>query len=111
VNRHRYYLLFILLLVVFLGTEIVLIKHDQRSLSDAAADDLATLVSRLQLTDYALWSEARYTRHPSQADWFTPHQDFPGSLEHFPAGSLIAPAPVHPTQRIDVRHHSTPGAG
>ncbi len=46
---------------------------------------------RLGLTDLALWTEARYTRHPSQADFFSPFQDFPASLEHFPAGSLTSP--------------------
>ena len=49
------------------------------------------LVSQLGLTDFAIWTEARYTRHPSQADFFSPFQDFPLSLEHFPAGSVIAP--------------------
>jgi hypothetical protein len=49
------------------------------------------LVRSLSLTDFAIWTEARYTRHPSQADFFSPFQDFPSSLEHFPAGSIIAP--------------------
>jgi hypothetical protein len=43
-----------------------------------------TLVRNLMLTDFAIWTEARYTRHPSQADLFTPFQDFPSSIEHFP---------------------------
>lgn len=49
------------------------------------------LVRRLELTDLAIWTEARYTRHPSQADFFAPFQDGPSSLEHFPAGSVVAP--------------------
>lgn len=49
------------------------------------------LVHSLGLTDLAIWTEARYTRHPSQTDFFTAFQDFPGSPDHFPAGSLIAP--------------------
>ena len=49
------------------------------------------LVRNLRLTDFAIWTEARYTRHPSQADFFSPFQDFPSSFEHFPAGSVIAP--------------------
>ncbi len=49
------------------------------------------LVSSLQLTDLSIWTEARYTRHPSQADFFSPFQDFPSALEHFPAGSILAP--------------------
>jgi hypothetical protein len=50
-----------------------------------------SLVSELGLTDYAIWTEARYTRHPSQADFFSAFQDFPGAFEHFPAGAIIAP--------------------
>jgi hypothetical protein len=50
------------------------------------------LVATLQLTDLSIWTEARYTRHPSQADFFSPFQDFPSSFEHFPAGSILAPA-------------------
>jgi hypothetical protein len=49
------------------------------------------IVRELMLTDFAVWTEARYTRHPSQADLFTPFQDYPSSFEHFPAGSIIAP--------------------
>jgi hypothetical protein len=49
------------------------------------------LVKRLGLTDLAIWSEARYTRHPSQADLFTAFQDYPGAFDHFPAGSIIGP--------------------
>ncbi len=51
----------------------------------------AALVRRLGLTDLALFTEARYTRHPSQADRFTPFQEHPTSLEHFPSGSIAAP--------------------
>ena len=50
------------------------------------------LVKNLMLTDLSLWTEARYSRHPSQADFFAPFQDFPGAIERFPAGSLTAPA-------------------
>lgn len=50
------------------------------------------LVRVLSLTDLAIWTEARYTRHPSQADFFTPFQDFPSALEHFPAGSVMGPS-------------------
>lgn len=52
---------------------------------------LRQLAARLELTDLALWTEARYTRHPSQADFFTPFQEFPGAPEHFPAGSVVGP--------------------
>jgi len=51
----------------------------------------AAMVRRLGLTDLALFTEARYTRHLTQADAFAPWQDHPGALEHFPSGSLLAP--------------------
>jgi hypothetical protein len=49
------------------------------------------LVSSLQLTDISLFTEARFTRHPTQADLNTPFQAHPLSLDHFPSGSLIKP--------------------
>ncbi len=52
------------------------------------------LVREFGITDLSLWTEARYTRHPSQTDFFSPFQDLPGGMEHFPAGSIIA-VPVH----------------
>jgi hypothetical protein len=50
-----------------------------------------TLVERLGLTDIALFTEARYTRHPSQTDLQSAFQDHPVALEHFPTGSLLPP--------------------
>ena len=54
-------------------------------------EEQAAVVGRLGLTDLCLFTEARYTRHPSQADRFSPFQDHPHALEHFPSGSLVAP--------------------
>lgn len=50
-----------------------------------------SLMQNLQLTDLCLFTEARYTRHLSQADLNTPFQDHPLSLEHFPSGSFTQP--------------------
>jgi len=61
------------------------------------------MVSTLMLTDFALWTEARYTRHPSQADLFTPFQDFPSSMEHFPAGSIMAPGNIRLPSRLEFK--------
>ena len=52
------------------------------------------LVTALGLTDPALFTEARYTRHLSQADLHSAFQDHPMALEHFPSGSLILPPQV-----------------
>lgn len=67
---------------------------DAARLRMAAGPDAAErmrLVAQLRLTDLALFTEARYTRHPSQADLHSAFQDHPLALEHFPTGSLIAP--------------------
>lgn len=52
----------------------------------------ARLVEGVGLTDLALFTEARYTRHPSMADLHTAFQDNVASFEHFPSGTF---APMH----------------
>ena len=54
----------------------------------------AALVRDLGLTDLCLFTEARYTRHPTQADRHAPFQDGPLSIEHFPSGSLLGPPAI-----------------
>lgn len=58
----------------------------------------AEIVKALGLTDLCLFTEARYTRHPSMAGMGTAFQDHPMSLEHFPSGSLV-PVPPHLKER------------
>jgi len=53
------------------------------------------MVEKLQLTDLCLFTEARYTRHPSMADLHSAFQDHPLALEHFPSGSLTTPPRFH----------------
>jgi hypothetical protein len=65
----------------------------QAALAEAQARR-AERVEALLLTDLCLFTEARYTRHPSQADLHTPFQDHPQSLDHFPSGSLLGPPPT-----------------
>lgn len=54
------------------------------------------VVRELGLTDLALSSGTGYTRHPSQADLFAPHNEHPAALEHFPAGSVLPPPADRP---------------
>lgn len=61
----------------------------KRRAEDVSA--MRAMAQRLSLTDLALFTEARYTRHPSQADLHSALQDHPLAFEHFPSGSLIAP--------------------
>jgi hypothetical protein len=51
----------------------------------------AEMVEKLGLTDLVLFTEARYTRHPSQADLHSAFQDHPFAMDHFPTGSLLPP--------------------
>ena len=65
-----------------------------------AQEKRGQVVRQLQLTDLCLFTEARYTRHLSQADGFAPFQDHPMAFEHFPSGSLVSP-PQHLFARGD----------
>jgi hypothetical protein len=72
-----------------------------RCQSRADRDGIAAVravVADLGLTDLALFTEARYTRHLSQADGYSAFQDHPVALDHFPSGSLAPPAGLR-------RHH------
>ncbi|MCU0767679.1 MAG: hypothetical protein MUE39_09975 [Gammaproteobacteria bacterium] len=65
---------------------------ERRSQAVAARiEESRALVRELRLTDLALFTEARYTRHLTQADLHTAFQDHPMAFEHFPSGSLHAP--------------------
>jgi hypothetical protein len=89
--KHKVFLGFTLFEIVILS---ILLSHSHFTVTARDRGEVPAkreLVKYLKLTDLSLWTEARYTRHPSQADIFTPFQDFPSSLEHFPAGSIIAP--------------------
>ena len=51
------------------------------------------LGGQLGLTDLALATAARYTRHPALADRHAAFQDHPGALDHFPSGAVVPPPP------------------
>ena len=91
--RHSswFFLLIFSLLSLFLLTmaDTIIQRHDRRELTATAR-----LTRELGLTDLALFTEARYTRHPSQADQHSAFQDHPMALEHFPTGSIV-PIPGH----------------
>lgn len=58
---------------------------------DTTLEPSARRARELGLTDLCLFTDARYARHPSQADWHGAFQDHPLALEHFPSGSLLLP--------------------
>ena len=52
---------------------------------------LEVLTGALGLTDLAVSTEARYTRHPAVSDPIAPFMDHPGAIEHFPTGAFWLP--------------------
>ena len=85
----------IFILITGLNLALLLLLAVHASLGEkAAAASIAVsagLVKEFRLTDLCLFTEARYTRHPSMADLHAPFQDHPGALDHFPSGSLVSP--------------------
>ncbi|PLX61034.1 hypothetical protein [Sedimenticola selenatireducens] len=83
----------LLLYVVLSGLFLLSLADTTRSSQEGAEriDRTRRMVAELGLTDPALFTEARYTRHLSQADLHSAFQDHPMALEHFPSGSLLLP--------------------
>ncbi len=90
VKKYQIFLAIVLCELIIMGILLVS-AFNQIASSKHRINELKKLTRQLQLTDLSVWTEARYTRNPSQADYFSPFQDFPSSVEHFPAGSLIEP--------------------
>ena len=99
--KHKFFLGFTFLEILVLS---VMFLYSQMTVATRNRSEVPAkreLVRRLKLTDLSLWTEARYTRHPSQADVFTAFQDFPSSFEHFPAGSIIGPESITMSKTIN----------
>ena len=63
----------------------------RRKAQDAALVQLEVATSGLGLTDLAVATEARYTRHPAVSAPVAPFMDHPGAIEHFPPGAFGRP--------------------
>lgn len=72
-----------------------LLRHEEY---ERGLTERKRLVRELGLTDLCLFTEARYTRHLSQADLHSAFQDHPMAMEHFPSGSMVLP-PRHLLER------------
>lgn len=80
-------------LVLFLLGAALHARHCAKALLPGI-EVMSRQVRTLELTDLSLFSEASYTRNLSLADRFTPFQDSPMTLEHFPSGGVAGP-PAH----------------
>lgn len=92
-SKTRLFAAFIIVEVVALAALYVSSINAVR-LKDGEMSHKRAMVHAMRLTDAALWTEARYTRHPSQADFFSAFADFPSSVDHFPAGSIVPPPQI-----------------
>ncbi|MBT7888419.1 MAG: hypothetical protein HN580_05335 [Deltaproteobacteria bacterium] len=83
-----------LLILMLLALVAVADYHRQR----AEYADIILMRQALQkavgLTDLSITTAARYLRHYSLGDLTTPFQDYPASLDHFPAGFVYTPPDV-----------------
>jgi len=64
-------------------------KH--RSAQNERLRHVQRVVADLALSDLALSTEARYTRHPAVTDAVVVGMDHPGALDHFPSTLFFAP--------------------
>ena len=106
-SRHIRPLSFLLVLVLGFFTLAGVVARDGwgNPRSQQSRFDDAQLTQVLMITDLALWTEARYTRHPSQADFFTPFQSTPAAMDHFVSGTWIQPAVRHKNMGLKkIRH-------
>jgi len=85
--------LFLCLLLALDGA-LVVDGLSRRKGEDATLAQLEVATSALGLTDLAVATEARYTRHPAVSDAVAPFMDHPGAIEHFPTGAFWLP-PQH----------------
>ncbi|MCU7930933.1 MAG: hypothetical protein KZQ90_09035 [Candidatus Thiodiazotropha sp. (ex Codakia rugifera)] len=89
-RKSNIFLGYVFLLLVGCIATLVDTTHRQHwAVSDVESG--TALVRQFGLTDLALFTEARYTRHLSQSDLHSAFQDHPVALEHFPSGSLLLP--------------------
>lgn len=96
-NKMRYRIFTLLMVVEALALALLVAAgHFDTDRTAPARRCNRQLVRAFELTDLAIWTGARYTRHVSQADTFAAFQDSMGALEHFPEGAL---APLPPLER------------
>lgn len=82
-----------ILLILFLAGDGALYFHllGKNGQQQQYLSMVRTVVGELGLSDLAVTTEARYTRHPAVSDKVVPHMDYPGNIEHFPSGTFFAP--------------------
>ncbi len=78
-------------LLLALDGALLMDGQNRRRVQDATLAQLEVATRSLGLTDLAVATEARYTRHPAVSDAMAPFMDHPGAIEHFPTGAFWRP--------------------
>jgi hypothetical protein len=84
-------LMLVLSVYVMLYSGLVLVVGHKNSGLAAHVPIMQEAVARFGLTDLALSTEARYTRHPAVSDPVAVTMDHPGAIDHFPSTLFWAP--------------------
>ncbi len=81
----------ILCIFFFLASMMFATMGKRRSGQAERLRHVQQVVTDLALSDLALSTEARYTRHPAVTDAVVVGMDHPGALDHFPSTLFFAP--------------------
>ncbi len=84
-------LLQLFILVLLLGGVLLLIQQQHRAEQGQRVLLARGVTAALGLSDLALSTEARYTRHPVASDRVVMVMDHPGGIDRFPSTSFWAP--------------------
>ncbi len=90
--RPSYILLTLIICLLSVNGSLYMLSRNEDRRHKVRLSEIRTLVNQLGLSDLALTTEARYTRHPAVSDPVAPFMDHPGAIEHFPSGSFSQPA-------------------
>lgn len=87
------FIFFLILICLLLGGGgvVTVQQHNARISLSRQMIKYQALVAALGLTDLALTTEARYTRHPALSDSVVPGMDHPKAFDHFPSTMFMAP--------------------
>ncbi len=89
--RKSYILGTIILGILLLDFGLAIKLQNRQQIQKHEYQQMLQLVEEFGLSDLAVTTEARYTRHPAVSDHVVPFMDHPGNIEHFPSGSFYRP--------------------
>jgi hypothetical protein len=84
-------LLQLFILVLLVGGVLLVIQQQHRVEQGKRVIHARVMTAALGLSDLALSTEARYTRHPVASDRVVMVMDHPGGIDRFPSTSFWAP--------------------